>query len=472
MRPSVPDRKQLLHSAGCDGPGLRPASSATRLRNESPSSARLALNRLARPRWLTHLFPDRSSVPDRKQLLHSAGCDGPGLRCASSATRLRNESPSSARLALNRLARPRWLTHLFPDRSLSRLLSLAVLLVSAATALADTEMVMLRDGVSGMAEVLSTTEDSVTVKFETKDGTAGETVFSASRLDEHSFYSLRSKYMEKTVPNHVKLAVFCAENGMFKRAKYQMDQARRLDPEIDDKLEARPDIMAGIAERLAEGVKRAYDKGDLQTAYEIAELITTRFSETPLAEKAYEALDRLEKEMADGEAAETAAREEAITAAADDATRAAAGARNNVLVAIEKRQAAGRGKNSKGLRTNNRSTAKRLFEGAAGDFQSALGATRAARKRAGDDAELIAMLDDVEGELKSEAVNAWINAGNIELWRDNFNGARKAGETARAIDPDSAAARSFLNKVDLARASSGNDWERGGRPTPRPPRRR
>ena len=132
---------------------------------------------------------------------------------------------------------------------------------------------------------------------------------------------------------------------------------------------------------------------------------------------------------------------------------------------IEARQESGRKKNAQGLRARNRSTGKRFFEDAASDFKSALAQVRGARKSAGDDAELTAMLDDVEKELRSESTNAWINAGNIELWRDNFNGARKAGEAALQVDPDSSAAKAFLDKVDLARAMSGDDWERrGGRP--------
>jgi hypothetical protein len=355
-------------------------------------------------------------------------------------------------------------------RTFTRFLATALLLTAGATALAATEMVMLKDGTTGMAEIVSTAEDSITVRFETPEGTAGETTLRASRLDEHSFYSVRSKHMEQTVENHVKLAIWAAENGLFKRAKHQMDQARKLDPEIDSKIEARPEIMQGIADRLAAAAKRAYEKGDLEHAYELAQLVATRFKETTWGDKAVEALDKLEAEMAQIEAEESAARERKIEEAADEEARAAADARHRALVPIEKRQDAGRRKNSQGLRANNRSTAKRHFEAAAADFQAALRSVESTRRSAGDDQELLALLDDLEGEMRSDGVNAWINAGNIDLWRDHFNGARDAGEKALAIDPNSSAAKSFMNKVHIARAASGSDWDSGGRPTPRPPR--
>ncbi len=74
--------------------------------------------------------------PVRKQLLDSAGCDVPRLRCASSATRLRNESPSSARLGPDRPARPRWLTQLFPDRPHATLIAFVVLALALASGVA------------------------------------------------------------------------------------------------------------------------------------------------------------------------------------------------------------------------------------------------------------------------------------------------------------------------------------------------
>lgn len=353
-------------------------------------------------------------------------------------------------------------------RPLSHLLTVATLLVAATVAFADTELVLLSDGTNGMADVISTTEDSITVKFETADGTAGETVLRASRLDSHTFYGLRSKYMEKTPENHVKLALYCAELGMFHRAKREMDEARKLDPDVDKKIDTLPGVAEGIAQRLADAAKRAYDKGDLKLAYELAQLIATRFTETPLAAKALDALDKIEAKMADEETAETSAREKKITDATDVATRELEETRNNLLVPIEKQQEAGRKQNAMGLRANNRSTAKRYFESAASEFERALRAAEAVRKRGNDDSELNAMVDDLATELKSDGVNAWINAGNIELWRENYNGAEKAAKKALEIDPDSMAARSFLSRVSLANSSGSDDVIRRGPIPPRP----
>ena len=345
-------------------------------------------------------------------------------------------------------------------RPLTRFLSIAVLCAAASAAFAETEMILLNDGVSGMGEVVATEPDSITVKFQTKEGAAGETKLSANRLDPHNFYSIRAKHMEKTVENHVKLAVYCAENGLFNRAKIEMDAARKMDPELDAKLEKMPDIMEGIAQRLADAAKRAYDKGDLELCRELAQLIATRFQESSLADKATGALDLLDAEMAKRDAAEVADREKKIVESKDEEARQKAEFRHKAMLPIEARQSAGRKNNSAGLRAKNRSTARRSFEAAAADFEAALKTLAGTRGSPEADAELKVMLDDTEKELRDEAANAWINAGNIDLWRESFNNAMEAAEKAVAVDPGSATAQAFKQKVEFAYMVRDNDRRR------------
>ena len=76
-------------------------------------------------------------------------------------------------------------------------------MAAATAAFAEQEMVILRDGISGMAEVVKTEPDSITVRFQTKDGTSGETRLLASRVDPHNFFAIRHSHMEKTVENHI-----------------------------------------------------------------------------------------------------------------------------------------------------------------------------------------------------------------------------------------------------------------------------
>jgi cobalamin biosynthesis Mg chelatase CobN len=265
-------------------------------------------------------------------------------------------------------------------RTLSRLLSVAVLMAAATAAFAEQEMVILRDGISGMAEVVKTEPDSITVRFQTKDGASGETRLLASRVDPHNFFAIRHSHMEKTVENHIRLAVFCAENGMFNRAEAQVQAAKTLDPKKVEELGNTPEVMEKIATRLAEAAKRAYDNGDLKLCRELAEMIATRFTETSWADKATEALDLLDEAMQKQEAERAARKEKELEEAATAEAKAAAQARHGILRPIEARQEAGRRKNSQGLRARNRSTARRHFQAAAGDFEAALSSLASARR--------------------------------------------------------------------------------------------
>ncbi len=343
----------------------------------------------------------------------------------------------------------------------TRTLALVICLATAGTAFAEKELVMLSDGVSGMGEIVSTTEDSIKVKFAV-EGNAAEAVLQASRLDPHNFYTLRRKHMESTVENHVKLAVWCAQEGLFKRAKFQMDRARDIDPEIDTKLKDKPEIMAGIAQRLLDSAKAAYKKGDLELAHELASLLATRFAETEQGEFAAGVLDQLEAKIDEKAATKVAAREKKIQDAADDDAKQAAATRHKAISAIEKEQTSGRKKNRVGLRANNRSTGKRQFEAAVTDFKRALQLVKSARKANADDAELGTMLDGLEGELKSDCVGAYVNAGNVELWRSNYKGAQDYGKKALEVDPESQAAKTFLNRVMTYFHMRDDGWGRRG----------
>jgi len=145
-------------------------------------------------------------------------------------------------------------------RSVTAFLALTLCLVLTPTALgAENEEIMLKDGFTAMVEVVETGPEHVTVKFVTKDGKAGQTKLHANALDPHCFYDIRRRHMEKTVENHVKLAVFCVSAGLFRRARGQMDAARAIDPDVDKKIEAAPEIMEGIANHLAEAARRHHE---------------------------------------------------------------------------------------------------------------------------------------------------------------------------------------------------------------------
>jgi tetratricopeptide (TPR) repeat protein len=349
-------------------------------------------------------------------------------------------------------------------RALPVLLTLAICLVfSTAVAAAEKEEVMLKDGTTAMVEVVATEAQSVTVKFQTKEGKAGQTKLHADSLDPHSFYQIRKKHMEKTAENHVKLAIFCAGAGLFNRAKAQMDVARALDPKAVEQVKDMPDVMNGIANYLVERARRAYKSGDLERAYEIASLIATRFPETEGGVLARGVLAQLKEETEAAAEKKNEDREAAIKAEEDAEKKKAAKAVDGVLDGLEKKLSMGQNLMHTALQERNQSRARRTYEAAAKEFTSLLGDIDKEMKKAADSPQLLEALVEMDAQVRNEAVSAWIAAGNVLLSRGSQNDAMKCAQKALAIDPDNSSAKSFMNNVQLA--SSSTDWgrRRGGR---------
>ena len=133
-----------------------------------------------------------------------------------------------------------------------------VLIILLATAAIAGEQITLKDGVTGVANVIVTTADSVTVSFE-QDDTTLTLELKAGQFDPHSFYEIRRDYMEHTAENHLHLALFCVDEGMFARARFHVDRATALDEAYIEKVKAIPGLLDGVADKVLEYARRAYD---------------------------------------------------------------------------------------------------------------------------------------------------------------------------------------------------------------------
>ena len=221
--------------------------------------------------------------------------------------------------------------------------------------------------------------------------------------------------------------------------------------------------MEGIAKRLFDSAKAAYDRGDLDLCHELAALLATRFAETEKGQYAASVIDQLEAEMDKKAEAKVAKREKEIQEKAEGEARKAAEAHDKIMREVESVQKSARKANASGLRANNRSTAKKHFERAAADFKKVITMADNRRKKHADNAGLVSDLDAIEKEAKDEGVQAYINAGNIELWRENWNGAQDYGKKALEIDPESQKAKSYMNRVQTYFHMRGDNWGRPGR---------
>lgn len=325
-------------------------------------------------------------------------------------------------------------------------------------ALAEPEEVLLRDGTGGMADVLGTTEDSVTIKF-VKDGADVQLKLMAHRMDPYSFYSIRRRHMENTAENHLKLAEFLIQHRMYNRARQQVEDARELDPEKVKEVLSDPRIREGIADKLLENAKACLDRGEYAKAEEDISIILTTFSDTAAAKQAEPALKIIEERDRQATAKKRAAEAKKEQEAKDEAQKAKQHELNESLKPIYDDLENGRKRMSDALRLKEQSGRRRAIEEAAAHFERGLKRTQEEAKKHEGNPALLSRLSELEATFKGEAVDAYISAGGMELMVRSIPKASEYARKALLVDPESQKAKSFLNQVQLA-GSMGGRWGR------------
>ncbi len=332
-------------------------------------------------------------------------------------------------------------------------LALAVLVLTPASFASDE--IILKGGDAGLAEVVSTTEDSVQIRYILPDGPTATIGLKASQLDPNNFYTVRNNHMEKTLENHLKLAKFCIENELFSRARLQINMAREIDEAKVEMVINDSEVKEEIAERLLRYVARELKTGNMAEAEKWLNVLLTRAPETKAAEIARENLSKVEEAREARQAKEAEDRAAAIEAEQDAEAKDKAEKREQALAPIYKHLDAGEKMTGQALREKNSSKQKKALEAAGMHFEAAVKQVVALRKKIGDHPEL----DQLEQECKDNAVKCYINAGNIDLSKSSFNNANKWAQRAQRVDPNNPAVADFRNRVAMAAASS-NRWGR------------
>jgi len=333
---------------------------------------------------------------------------------------------------------------------LAAILVLSLCLAASTAALAAKEEVMLRDGTTGMVEVLSTTPDSVTVKAKSKSGAVVQAKLLARNMDPMSFYTIRRKHMEKTVENHVRLAIFCAGWGDFNRAKRQMDLAREIEPDLDEKLAERPDILEKIAAKVFEAVLAHEKDGNLELAHEVASRLVSKLPETKTADRARAWLKKNEVKYEEKRVADEKAKEAAVEKEATAESKAELKAQEKILKPIRDLIDKGHKYNAAGQQQKSQSQAKSAYDAAAGEFKKALQRTGKELGKKDVPAGTGEELGKLEEQARSECVDAYLNAANVDLGRGNTSGAKKYADKALEVDPGNARAEEMKTRAELA----------------------
>lgn len=320
--------------------------------------------------------------------------------------------------------------------------------ISAASA----EEIVSRDGRTFDVVIESTEPDGIRVRVE---GSASGTIDVPVRsIDPYSYYDLRSRHMEETAKNHLLLARFCAENGLFARARSQVERARALDAAYVERKFAMTGLVEGVAGSIAESARALFAKGDLDEAARYAATVMTEFAETPAAEDAAGLIAEIEASKATREAEELAAASEALA-------KKEAGVRealeNEVRPLIRKYESA-RKLHNEALAEKSASRSVEMFEASAKRFEAVLKSARALAKKHANDETLSKEIDRAIGRITSDAVGAWVHAGGVELSRGSLKKAGDCAKKALAIAPESPVAQAFRTRVELATASSDKWW--------------
>jgi tetratricopeptide (TPR) repeat protein len=339
---------------------------------------------------------------------------------------------------------------------MNRRVGLAALLVAmvafSGIALAEKEEMILRDGTSGFVEVLETKANGVKIKFK-KDGSDISLFLKANQIDPHTFYSIRKKHMERTAANHFALAVYCAENGMYNRARHQVDVARSIDPEYVEKQKTSTKVREGVGEKIVARAEMLFNAGKLEEAEEEVQIVLTHLADTAAADDARALLNVIDRAEADREAEEDA---EAI-AKLDAEKQKQADALMKKLKPAKMAYEYGKELAARGLREKNQTRAKKAFDEAGDQLVKALRKARDIVTKEKDFEDVAGRWAAAEKRIMAEAVEAYVNAGRIALARSSFPEAGKYAQKALQVDPTSAEAKEFENRVETG-AAMNSDW--------------
>lgn len=334
---------------------------------------------------------------------------------------------------------------------------LPMFLLVALTSTTLGDEVVLKDGSAHDVDILETGSDYIVAGFESGE-TKGQVKVSARELEPHSFYEIRSRHMEKTAENHLLLAKFCAENGMFTRAKAQADKARAIDAAYVERELSMPGVMEGLAATVLKQARDLLAKGDLQEAERYATAVLDRLPDTQAGEEAAALLDEIEsrttqqQEEAMSEAVEAAKqKDEAEATAALDAFE------NQVKPLVRKYEAA-RKLNNEALKEKNSSKAVRALEASAKTFE-ALHSEAEKLLKQNDEPLVVQRIETARDQLRTDAVEAYVHAGERLLARGTYAKALDYANEALRIDPSSPYANSLKTRTELAQAAASR-WRK------------
>lgn len=322
-------------------------------------------------------------------------------------------------------------------RTLTFTLLILVFAIGTTSPAWASDRVILRDGSVKRGKILEVTENGVRVQFSPKGGGSAQMNVPPGRLDPHWFYNLRDSKIGNDAKGRLKLAMWAFEEGMFSRAKVQVEQAAEIDPKLvkDIREGALPDIREGIANRMLESAQGDIKDGALDRADEKLQILLARMPDTEAGTAAVDVYKALQDQIRGKEAREE---QERLDQMAEE-ERKAKEERDRLLRNVDRDLDRAKRDFDNGLTEDRESRALSLLGNAIRHAGSAL---RRIDRLEQSHADNKFLMDDIaERRTKTIAgmVTAHLRRADIYTWRSSTSNARKEIEAARKLDPDNPA---------------------------------
>ena len=337
---------------------------------------------------------------------------------------------------------------------------LAAILIAPAIYAQDT-LIFSREGDVYHGQVLESDAETCTVKI-VIDGKESTHKVKAERFDPHFFYQVRDKALGDDVAGRIELAKWAAANGLFSRAKAQMDQCRALDPKaVEEFMKTEfPKIKEGLAAKLMDAANHAFKVGSTTNAKKYASAILTKLQGTSKDAEAEALLTKVQEKIdADQEKKRAQRRKSQATDEKVEANQAAA-AREAALGPVEKAIDDAEAANHRGLTGKNISKQKAGFEQAASKYKHAMSLC-ASHAKSTKDADVLKALEEMSETAKQGAVQAYLNLANAYASRGNYKKGTEYCNQALAVDPNNAEAKAA--RATISTTTSGWNRRRGRR---------
>jgi tetratricopeptide (TPR) repeat protein len=313
------------------------------------------------------------------------------------------------------------------------LVALCILTFGLAADAFALEDVILADGSVRRAEILEVFDDGIQVKFTPKGGGTAEMKVPAARLDPHFFYGLADKAAGDDAKRHLKLGLWAYENGLFSRAKIQVERATALDPQLvkdiqDGKL---PEIREGIAERVLQSAEKDIEKGNFDDAEKKLEALLARMPDTAAGTHARDIYKDLQTRKDEYEAKQ----EEEKLARLDEEKQKQEKELRRKTDPIKKDLTKAKDDLEAGLVEDSESKALKLLQSAITKGAAGLKKLEKLLVEFADDQDLVTRGNEVKAKVVAGMVNAYVQRADIYVWRGSTKNAEKELQKARELDP-------------------------------------